>query len=166
MAKYNKAIVDRICSLIRGDSYTIAEICKNVGISEGLFYKWKAEKVEFFDAIKKAQEDFNEFLQVEAKKSLVKMLQGYTVTETKTVTVDTGEKTETGKPKIKIKEHTKTEKHIQPNPTLIIFTLTNRDPENWKNRQSTDITSGGEKLFEAPLTPEKRKEILEQWAVK
>ena len=68
------------------------------------------------------------------------MIQGYTVQEKKTVTVGTGKKGEDGKQIVKIKEHTVTDKHYQPNPTAIIFTLTNKDPENWKNRQSTELT--------------------------
>ena len=40
-----------------------------------------------------------------------------------------------------ITKTTKTTKHVAPNPTAIIFALTNRDPENWKNRQTTDITA-------------------------
>ena len=32
-------------------------------------------------------------------------------------------------------------KKAAPNPTAIIFALTNRDPENWKNRQTTDINA-------------------------
>lgn len=43
-----------------------------------------------------------------------------------------------GNPRIK-KQKTIT-KHIMPNPTAIIFALTNRDPENWKNRQTNEIT--------------------------
>jgi len=32
--KYNKKIVEKICELIRSDSYTVLEICKQVGISK------------------------------------------------------------------------------------------------------------------------------------
>ena len=42
---------------------------------------------------------------------------------------------------MKVKEHTVTDKHYQPNPTTIIFTLTNRDPDNWKNRQDTNVSA-------------------------
>jgi len=140
MAKYSKKMVREICSLIKKDSYTVAEICSLTGISEETFYCWKREKPEFSEAIKKAGKKFDELLIAEAKKSLIKLLQGYTVQEKKTVTVDTGKKSADGKPIVKVKEHTVTDKHYQPNPTAIIFTLTNRDPENWKNKQSTELT--------------------------
>lgn len=148
MAKYSKRKVREICSLIRKDSYTIAEICSLTGISESTFYEWKANKPEFSEAIKKAEEKFDELLVAEAKKSLMKLVQGYTVQEKKTVTADSGKKNEDGKPIVKVKEHTVVDKHYQPNPTAIIFTLTNRDPENWKNRQSTELTGKGGKDLE------------------
>lgn len=141
MAKYSKRITNKICSLIKEDSYTVAEICLKAGISERSYYDWKNKYAEFADAIKKAEDDFNSLLVVEAKKSLMKLVQGFMVQEKKTVTVDSGRKDEeTGKPIVKVKEHTVAEKHYQPNPTAIIFTLTNRDPENWKNRQNTELT--------------------------
>lgn len=141
MAKYNKRIVKHICELISTDSYTIAEVCKAVKISESTYYEWLSSKSEFSESIKKAQDNFDAMLVSEAKKSLVKMIQGYTVQEKRTATVDTGKKDENNKPIVKVKEHVVTEKHYQPNPTLIIFTLANRDPDNWKNRQENKITA-------------------------
>ena len=141
MAKYNKKIVEDICSLIREDSYTIAEICEKVGIVKDTYYRWIAEKADFSDNIKKAQEDFNSLIVVEAKRSLVKLIKGYTVQEKKTITADTGKKDENDKPIVKVKEHTVTEKHYQPNTAAVIFALTNRDPENWKNRMNNEVTA-------------------------
>lgn len=140
MAKYNKKIVDKICSMMSTDSYTIAEICEKVKISERTYYDWQSKNADFADAIKKAQDKFDELLVVEAKKSLVKMIQGYTVDETRTVTTDTGKKDDNGKAIVKVKEHIVTKKHYQPNPTLVIFTLTNRDSDNWKNRQENKLS--------------------------
>lgn len=138
--KYNKKIVERICELMSVDSYTVAEICEMVGISERAYYEWQSKYADFADAIKKAQDKFDELMISEAKKSLVKMVQGYTVDETRTVTADTGKKDDNGKPIVKVKEHIVTKKHYQPNPTLIIFTLVNRDPDNWKNRQENKLS--------------------------
>lgn len=142
MARYTKQIVTDICSLIQEDSYTIAEICKMVHIAESTYYDWKAKKPEFSEALKKAEAVFNDMVVAEAKRSLLKQIKGYTVTEKKTVTQDTGKKDEhTGKPIVKVKEHSVIEKHIQPNVAATIFALTNRDPENWKNRQDTNISA-------------------------
>lgn len=145
MAKYSNKLVEKICGLIRADSYTIAEICRFVGIAESTFYEWQIAKPEFSECIKKAQDARTEFFVVEAKKSLLKKIQGYTVDETKTVYVDakTGEKT-----KAKVKEQTIIKKHIQPDTAAIIFTLTNGDPDNFKNRQSAEVTGkNGKDLF-------------------
>lgn len=146
MAKYSKIIVDKICSLIREDSYTIAEICEQVGISEAIYFKWKNEKVEFFESIKKAEEARLQFFLAEAKKSLLKKIQGYDIEETKTVYLkpnkdDVVVDDESGKKKLKVKEQTVIKKHVQADTAAIIFTLTNGDPENWKNRQNSDINA-------------------------
>jgi hypothetical protein len=139
MAKYNKKIVERICNLIAADSYTIAEICQEVGISESTYHAWKTTKSEFSESIKKAEYKFNDLIVAEAKKSLVKLIKGYTVQEKRTLTADTGKKDESGKPIVRVKEHGVTDKHYQPNTAAVIFALTNRDPDNWKNRQDNKV---------------------------
>jgi transposase len=133
MAKYNNEIVERITDLIKSDTYTIAEICKMAYIDEATFYRWKSEKKEFCESIKKAQDDRLKFFTAEAKKSLIKKIQGYTVQEKKTVYIDDKDK------KPKIKEQTITDKYFQPDTAAIIFTLCNTDPENWKNKQLNEV---------------------------
>lgn len=140
MAKYSVKIVEKICSLIREDSYTIAEICNIIGINKDTYYTWLKDKPDFSVAIKKAQGEFDELMIIEAKKSLVKMVKGYTVQEKRTVTQDTGRKSEDGKPIVKVKEHSVVDKHYQPVPAAVFFTLTNRDPDNWKNKQDNTIS--------------------------
>lgn len=140
MAKYSKKIVNDICELISTDSYTIAEICKNVGIHKDTYYEWLKSKPDFSDEIKKAKDKFDEMLASEAKKSLVKMVKGYTVQEKRTVTADTGKKDDDGKPIVRVKEHVVIEKHYQPVPSAVYFTLTNKEPDNWKHRQENNLT--------------------------
>lgn len=137
MAKYSKKIVERMCKLIVTDSYTIAEICANVGISKETYHTWIREKVDFSDAVTRAREEAMDRLVKEAKNSLMKKVKGYEAVETKTVYVDSGVK---GENKPKIKESTKIVKHIQPDTAAIIFTLTNGDSANWKNRQHSEMT--------------------------
>nr|DAJ17287.1 MAG TPA: putative terminase small subunit [Siphoviridae sp. ct8TV20] len=83
MARYNTDIVERICSLIREDSYTIAEICHYVNISKETYYQWLKTKTDFSDAIKKAEDDFNSMIIVEAKRSLIKLIKGQVIQEKK-----------------------------------------------------------------------------------
>lgn len=140
MAKYSKKLVDHICELLSTDSYTIAEVCSLSGISESTYHEWKDKKPEFSESIKKAKKYFNEFIIVEAKRSLVKKIRGYTVQEVKTVNVVSKQMDEMGKPIIIEKEKIITDKYFQPDTAAIIFTLCNRDPDNWKNRVDNNIT--------------------------
>ena len=133
MAKYSKEIVQKICSLISKDSYTIEEISKMVSISKETYHSWARTKPDFMHSIKKAKGEFNEMVIMEAQRSLLKKVKGYSETETKTVYIPG-----ISPSKPKIKEQVTTKKHYQPDTGAIIFTLINKDPENWKQRQTTD----------------------------
>lgn len=162
MAKYNKKIVDNICALIRADSYTVVEICEQVGISKETYYQWLKTKPDFSDSIKKAQDEFKEDILVECNRSLVKLIKGYTVQEKRTVTADTGKKDENGKPIVKVKEHMVTDKHYPPSLGAIIHFQTNRDPDSWKNRQENKISGEvGIKSSLESLSDEELKKIVD-----
>jgi hypothetical protein len=142
MGKYNKRIVKRILDLLKADSYTIAEICNLVHINQDTYYYWRNHYPEFAEAVEKTLDERKQFFVVEAKKSLLKKLQGYTVQEKHTTMSENKE----GKPKIK--EQKVIDKHFQPDTAAIIFTLCNNDPDNWKNRQVNEVTGkGGKDLF-------------------
>lgn len=145
-SKYNKKTVSRICDLISKDNYTIAEICAMVGISESCYYKWQANSKEFTELIQKARDKYDELLVREAKNSLIKLVKGYTVDETKTVYEPTTKTDATAKPKIK--EQTITKKHIQPSVPMTIFVLTNKASDEYKNRLNNEHTGkDGKDLF-------------------
>ena len=134
--KYTPELVKRICGLVEKDTYTVSELCESVGIDESTFYRWKTDKSEFCEAIKKAEERRLDNFVVEAKRSLLKKIQGYEVKETQIVSIPGVD--EKGNPKQIIKEKKTIKKHIQPDTAAIIFALTNLDPEHWKNRQQLD----------------------------
>lgn len=162
MKKYNKKIAERILAMIRSDTYTITELCKNAGISRQTFYNWQNDNPEFAQAVEDAKDEFLDTMVVEAKKSLRKKVQGYDVTETKVVTVPGKDKDAKGNPKPVIKEQTTTKKHIQPDTAAIIFTLTNGDPDHWRNRNSTELMGkGGKDLFASKTDEELDLEIAE-----
>lgn len=162
MAKFTKKIVAKIVGLVKSDTYTIAEICRQVEITPKTYHKWLNDYPDFADAIEQARTERMQMMVIEAKKSLMKKIQGYDVTETKVVTVPGKEKTKDGKPKGIIKEQTTTTKHIQADTAAIIFTLTNGDPEHWRNRQSTEVTGkDGKDLFANKTDEELDKEIEE-----
>lgn len=162
MAKFSKKTVDMIVGLVKSDTYTIAEICRQVGITPKTYHQWVNDYPDFADAIEQAKDERLQTMVIEAKKSLMKKIQGYEVTETKVVTVPGKEKDAQGKPKPIIKEQTTMKKHIQADTAAIIFTLTNGDPEHWRNRQSTEVTGkDGKDLFANKTDEELDKEIEE-----
>ena len=133
--KYNKKIAEKICSLIATDTYTVAEVCRMVKIHPDTYYTWIKEFSEFSDAIKKAEAERMAFFVAEAKKSLLRKIQGYKYDVN-------------GKEIPRIKEQKIVDKHYQPDTAAIIFTLTNGEPENWKNRQNNEVTGkDGKDLF-------------------
>lgn len=153
--KYNKKIVKHIFDLIAKDSYTIAEICASVGISERCYYTWQEENAEFAEGIKKAREKYDETLVKEAKRSLIKLVKGYDVEETKVVYTEGKD----GKPKVK--EKTSIKKHFQPSVPATIFMLTNKAPEEYKNRQTSELTGkGGKDLIPARVLSKKEMQEL------
>lgn len=160
--KYNKKMVDRIVGLIKSDTYTVSEVCRQVGISRMTYSNWLNEYPDFAKAVEEAKEERMQFFVLEAKKSLLKKVQGYDVTETKVVTVPGCGKDESGNPRPAIKEQTVTKKHIQPDTAAIIFTLTNGDPGHWRNKQITELTGkDGKDLFAGKSDEELAKEIEE-----
>lgn len=162
MAKFSKKTVDMIVGLVKSDTYTIAEICRQVGITPKTYHQWVNDYPDFAYAIEQAKAERMQAMVIEAKKSLMKKIQGYDVTETKVVTMPGKQKDEKGNPKPIIKEQTTTKKHIQPDTAAIIFTLTNGDPEHWRNRQSTEVTGkDGKDLFASKTDEELDKEIEE-----
>ena len=144
--KYDETLVKRICELLANDSYTILEVCSIVGISDDCFYKWQKEKQEFREAIARARDRFNETMIKEAKFSLRKRVMGYEFDEKRTTYVNN----KRGNPIIK--EQVNIRKHIQPDMSAIQFVLTNRDSENWKNKQANEITGkDGKDIFRYPI---------------
>lgn len=152
MPKYNKRIVKRICDLISKDTYTIAEICGIVNISERCYYDWQKNNAEFAESIARAREQFDEILIREAKNSLRKKVNGYEVEEKTTVFVDAKDKDGSSKPKIK--EQKVVKKHFQPDTEAIKFVLTNKASEEYRNRQNTELTGKDGKDLFANLTDE------------
>ncbi len=126
--KYTKKTVEQISQLVEADSYTVAEICKLVGISKSTYHEWKRTKPDFLDSLKKAQTEFDENLVAEAKRSLMKKVKGYEFTETKKSINAKG---------LIFKEETTT-KHVPADTTSLIFVLTNKAPDEYKHRSQLD----------------------------
>ena len=117
---------------------TVKDYCDAMGIHPDTHYEW-LQKTDYSDAIKRAQADYRDTLEVSLVDSLVRKARGYDMEEKKTeyVNVD-GQK--------RIKRQTTTTKHFQPDTGAAIFLLTNVAPDRWKNKinqeHSGEVASG------------------------
>ena len=137
--------VEKIVEMLRSDTYNVGELCRAVGIATRTYYNWKSCDEEFVKAINDAKKERMDYFVTEAEKSTLKKIQGYTVEETKVVTVPSKELDENGRPKPRIKEQTTVKKHIPPDTAILIFTLANSEHGRWRNRQYSEITGKGGK---------------------
>lgn len=133
--KYTPERVERICKAL-SEGRTEKDACIAAGIHVSVFHRWLNEKSEFNEAVKRAKQQYQEWydnhIVEDAKRGLMRLICGeeYTVTST--------ESQEDGTGRMRVKQKVET-KRVLPNVTAIIFALTNRDPENWKNRVSQDV---------------------------
>lgn len=135
--QWTDAKVEIMCKAIAAgksykDAYTSAKV------SHTTFFKHLNEDVEFSARIKKAESEYQDWydsqLVVECKRSLAELIRGYEWDETTTETIPAKD----GKGVI-----TKTKivhKRAAPNATAIIFALCNRDPQNWQNRVTNELS--------------------------
>lgn len=119
--KYNERTTAKICDLIAKDDYTVEEVCKMVGISEAIYYRWKVEKIEFLESLKKAEEKRLEKFKKAARSGLLTLLQGKEFDE---VTTEYEGKKQVSK---RI-----TKRVILPHATAVIFALKNTDPKHFR----------------------------------
>ena len=134
---YTPERVAKICQAIENGE-TNATAAKIGGIHVATFCEWQNTKPEFAEAVKRAKAAFEEWqmngILEDARKSLKTLICGQEYEEIKTEY----ENDNTGNPRIK--KQTRVTKKILPNPTAVIFALCNRDPDNWKNRVTNDIS--------------------------
>lgn len=120
------------------DGYSQKESFQKAGVSETTFYKWMND-TEFKTLVHNAQEDARisraDVRGVE--RALLDIAKGFEYEEVKSEyesreVIDE----KTGKKEFKpvIKKQVRTKKRCLPNVEAIKFLLTNRDPDNWKNR--------------------------------
>lgn len=138
-SKYTPAIKKKIFDLLSTGEYRIIDICKKVGISEALFHKWKdpkssVYKLEFLQSLKEADALRLDSFKTMARTGLAMKLCGHQYEE---VTQEF-EVSKNGKTK-KLKSFRTVTKFIMPTDTSIIFTLTNKDPENFKHSNRLGI---------------------------
>lgn len=143
VGKDNSIIKERIIEMVEADSYTLVEICNAVGISNFTYYEWLKEDTVFSNDVKKASQRARMNFCTIAKNSLRRLIEGYEATD-----ITVSEKLDRQGNKITVTS--KTTKIYKPDTAAVIFTLTNVDPDNWKNRQnvSGEITNTNVVTFE------------------
>lgn len=153
--KYSKSLVKEICDLLATGQFTIADTCTKVGITESTFYYWKEKKSEFLEAVKAAEKKRLESFGQMALSGLATLLVKHEFEEVHTEY----ENDKNGKPKVKGQKRVK--KQVMPNTTAVIFTLTNRIPEDWKHQSNIDHTTKGESMnkgfYDAIMNLKKRE---------
>ena len=118
------------------DGLTDEQIAKNIGIARDTLYEWKKRFPVISDALKRGKE----VVDILVENALLKRALGYEYDE---VTKENGVVT-----KIVTKQ-------VAPDTTAQIFWLKNRKPDDWRDKQTTEITG----LSDAQ---EKFSELLEQ----
>lgn len=107
------------------DGLSDKQIFHNLGVSEDVFYKWKRERPEFKEALKKGKEVVDR----EVENAMYKRAMGYEVVEEKVFVEGDKRRVE------------RTKKQVPPSETAQIFWLKNRKPVEWRDKQEVDQTN-------------------------
>ena len=122
------------------NGYSQTEAFTKAGIAKSTYYGWM-ENSDFLDEVHKAQETarISKADVRGVERALLDIAKGFEYEEVKTEYESKVVEDENGKKEYKpvIKKQVRTVKRIPPNVEAIKFLLTNRDPENWKNRIDT-----------------------------
>ena len=141
------------------------QIAKNIGISRSTLNEWRKKYPDISDTLKKGKE----VADAEVENTLYLKCIGHKVQLKKTFKVKKIEYNDAGK-KIKEEENLETgedEVYIPPDTKAIIFWLTNRMREDWKERQNTQMeqeeTEESGVIMLAPADVEGVKEKIEHY---
>lgn len=118
VSKWQDSFGPIIMNLMK-DGYTNLEIAQLMSIDEKTFYNWKKAHPEHFQS----EDAWKAMADEEAERTLVKLLKGYKVVETKVFCTKSGA----------IKTHDVI-KQYPPNQKSLEFYLTNRKGKDWKNK--------------------------------
>jgi hypothetical protein len=114
--------------------HTLPHCISMHGIDQKTFFYWVNSRPIFNQIYTEAYEEhkhnFNVLLREMAKESLVKMVKGYDVTMESVTYKELI--SPTGEPIRVPMERKMHQKHVLPNQNLIVFALTNKDPDEWK----------------------------------
>lgn len=141
MAKYAEAAPIILQSLEEGS--TQKEAAEKAGISNETFHTWIKEKPEFSEAVHRAKENARINAVAKVERSLLERALGFEYEEVATEYESKPVIDENGKEQYvpTIKKQRRTKKRMVQDVEAIKFFLTNRSPNEWKNRQEHDIAN-------------------------
>lgn len=131
---------------------SIKQFTEAMGIDRATFYKWM-KKPSFSSMIAEAKAMYRAALPNDLIRSLKQAAMGGEYEQVTTVTEDDAE----GNPRTR-----ETRKNVRqaPNVQAAIFLLTNIEPDEWKNRQSTDHKVEVEAFKYPALSEEQMREAI------
>ena len=131
MAKYADVSAEVLKLIAQG--YSNKDAAEKAGIGERTFYDWMRDKPQFSQSVKEAQRqgDLVRINSVEA--ALLDVARGFEYEEVKTE-YESQLNPNTGKYEPTIKKQVRTKKRVVPQTEAIKFYLSNKAPEDWKNR--------------------------------
>lgn len=127
--------------------YTDKEMCAMLGISTKVWYEWKLKYREFSEAIKKGKDTANG----EILNSAFRQTTGFRYTEQEAVKIKDYKKFGDKWLSVERVELVEVEKFMPPNPTMSIFMLKNRLPEQYKDKR--EVTLDGNMIFDIVPAP-------------
>lgn len=127
------------------EGYTNKEAAQKAAIDESLFYAWLKERPEFFKAVQRAKKDGEGKAIAAVESSLLDLAKGFEyeeiTTEYESQKNPDYDPMKSGERYIPvIKKQRRVKKRVIPSIEAIKFYLTNKAPEEWKNRVDNNQT--------------------------
>lgn len=131
MAKFQEASPLVLQALEQG--CTMLEAAEHAGIVKSTLYEWMTNKKDFSDAVQCARIEGRKNAVAKVESTLLKLATGYEYEDVKTEYASVLNE-RTGKYEPTIKKQLRIKHNVPPSTDAIKFFLTNRAPEEWKNR--------------------------------
>ena len=135
MAKYNEVLANKITALIADEMCSVSDICKTMGISRTIFYKWKRENPAFDEEVEAALEYRNETLLSMAYSGIRQRLERHTIVEEK----DTYVPDETNPGKLVFKSRVIRRKDCLPDLRTIKMILDRQEKKTKTEEKEKDV---------------------------
>ena len=119
--------------------YSNKAAAEKAGINETTLYEWIATKPEFSKSFKEAQQVGDKVRVNSVESALLDVARGFEYEEVRTE-YESKLNPATGQYEPTIKKQVRTKKRVVPQTEAIKFYLTNKSPEEWKNRVEQNTT--------------------------